>query len=139
MHHTCSTPLPVTDAVIRSIAFRAILESGEYPDNMREWQNLTPVKQMWDKCKTKLLLSYAAKVLSDKARDAVGKPFGGHAIVQALAHQVQAQVTNQMVDTLAVYLNNISAAATTTRSGTKLADHAASMSILVDTNASQAK
>ena len=44
-----------------------------------------------------------------------------------------------MVDMLAGYLDNISAAATTTRCGTELADLAAIMAILVDTNAAQAK
>ena len=51
---------------------------------MREWQKLTPANQTWDKLKTKFLLAYAAKELSDKARDAVGKPFGGQAVSQAL-------------------------------------------------------
>ena len=37
-------PLPVTEAAIQVIAFRSILASGEYPDNMREWQKLTPSK-----------------------------------------------------------------------------------------------
>ena len=36
------TPLQVTNAVMQSIAFRAILASGEYPDDMREWKKLTP-------------------------------------------------------------------------------------------------
>ena len=66
------TPIPVTDAVMQAIAFRAILVSGEYPDGMREWQKLTPVKQTWDKWKTKFLIAYSAKDLSDKAREAVG-------------------------------------------------------------------
>ena len=43
------TPLPVTDAVMQAIAFRAILTSGEYPDDIREWQKLTPAEQTWDK------------------------------------------------------------------------------------------
>ena len=75
------TPLPVTELVMQAIAFRAILASGEHPKNMREWQNLTPADQTWDKWKTKLLLDYVAKELSNKARDAVGQPFGGQAIV----------------------------------------------------------
>ena len=74
------TPLPVTDAVMQAITFRAILASGEYPNNMREWQKLTPADQTWDKWKTKFLLAYTAKELSDKARDAVGQPLGGQAI-----------------------------------------------------------
>ena len=133
------TPLPVTNAVMQAIAFRANLASGEYPDNMRKWQKLTPAEHMWDKCNTECLLAYADKELIDKARDAVGQPFGGQSIVQALTQQVQPQVTNQMVETLDGYLNNISAAATTTGRGKELDDFAASMAILVDTNASQAK
>ena len=39
------TPLPVTDAVMQAIAFRDILASGGYPDNMREWQNLMSADQ----------------------------------------------------------------------------------------------
>ena len=132
-------PLPVTDAFMQTIAFRAILASWEYPDNMREWKKLTPADQTWDKWKTKFLLAYAAKDLSNKAKGAVGQPFGGQAIAQALPQQVQPQVTNQMVDTLVGYLDNIAAAATTTGSGTELSDLAASMAILLDTNTDQAK
>ena len=36
------TPLPVADSVMQAIAFRSILASGEYPDDMREWKKLTP-------------------------------------------------------------------------------------------------
>ena len=133
------TPLPVTDAVMQAIAFRAILASGKYPDNMREWQKLTPAEQTWDKWKTKLLLAYAAKELIYKARDAVGQPFGGQTITHALLQQVQPQVTNQMVNTLAGYLDNIVAAATTPGISKELDDLAASMVILVDTNTEQAK
>ena len=79
------TPLPVTDAVMQVIAFRVILASGEYPNNMREWKKIPPAKNMWAKWKTKFLLAYAAKELSDKARDAVGQPFSGQSIAQALS------------------------------------------------------
>ena len=61
------------------------------------------------KWKTKFLLAYSAKDLSDKAQDAVGLPFGGQAISQALPHQVPPQVTNQMFNTISGYLNNIAA------------------------------
>ena len=44
-----------------------------------------------------------------------------------------------MVDTLAGYLGNIAAAATTTGRGTKMADLDARMAILVDTNTAQPK
>ena len=77
--------------------------------------------------------------MSDKARDAVGQPFGGQSISQALPQQVQPQATNQMVDTLSGYLDNIAAEATTTGRGTEIADLAASMAVLVDTNTAQAK
>ena len=39
------TPLPVTDVVMQEIAFRAILTSGGYPDDMREWQKPMPAYQ----------------------------------------------------------------------------------------------
>ena len=133
------TQLPVTDAVMQVIDFRAILTSGEYPNDMRERQNLTPTNQTWDKWKTKFLLAYSAKELSDKERDVVGQPFGGQAIAQALPQHIQPQVTNQMVDTLAGYFDIIAAAATTTGHGTDLAYIAASMAILLDTNAAQSK
>ena len=81
------------------------------------------------------MLAYVAKELRDKAKDAVGQPFGGQDITQALPQQFQSQVTNQMVEMIAGYLENIAAAATTTRRGTELADLATSMAILVDTNA----
>ena len=44
-----------------------------------------------------------------------------------------------MVDTLAGYLGNIAAAATTTGRGIKMADLDARMAILVDTNTAQPK
>ena len=44
-----------------------------------------------------------------------------------------------MVDTLTGYLDKIAAAATTTGRSSNMADLAASMAILVDTNAAQAK
>ena len=134
-----STPLLVTDEVMQGIAFRAILTSGEYPDNMREWQKLTPADQTWGNWKTKFLLVYSSKELSDKAMGAVRKPFGGQAIAQALPQQVQPQVTNQMFNMLSGYLDNTTAAANTTGRVTELADLATSMSILVDTNAAQSK
>ena len=82
------TPLPVTGAVIQEIAFTDILASGECPDNMREWQKLAPAEQTWEKWKIKFLLTYAAKLLSDKARDVVGQTFGGQAITQAMPQKV---------------------------------------------------
>ena len=85
------------------------------------------------------MLAYAAKYLSDKARDEVGHPFGGQAIAQALPQQVEPQVINHVVDTLDGYLDNIVAAATTPGQGTEMADISSSMDILVDTNAAQAK
>ena len=124
---------------MQAIAFRAILTSGEYPNNMREWQNITPTDQTWDKWKINFLLAYTSNELRNKARDSVGQPFGGQAIAQSLTQQVQPKVTNQMVYTLAGYLNNIVATATTTGRGTKLADLSASMYTLVDTNADQDK
>ena len=78
----------MTNVVMQAIAFRTILASGEYPDDMREWQNLTPAEQMWYKWKTKVLIAYAAKEMSDKARDAVGQTFCGEAIAQVLPQQV---------------------------------------------------
>ena len=101
---------------------------------MREWQKLKPAEKMWGKWKKKLFLAYAAKELSNKARHAVGQPFGGQYIAQALTQQVQPQVTNQMVDTLFGYLDKITVAATTTGRGTDMADLDARMAILVDTN-----
>ncbi len=60
-----------------------------------------------------------------------------------MAHETPLQpegaVTNEMVDNLAGYLDNIAAAATTAGKGTELADLAASLAILVATNATQAK
>ena len=88
------TPLPVTDAVMQAIAFRSILASGEYPEDMREWKKLTPDEQTWGKWKNKFLLFYAAKDLIYKARGGMGQPFGGQDIAQALPQQVQPQVTN---------------------------------------------
>ena len=82
------------------------------------------------------MAAYAAKELSDKARGAEGRPFGGKATEQPPppGRKGEMPITNQMVDTLAGYLDNIAAAAMNVGGGKELEDLAASMLILVDTN-----
>ena len=69
----------------------------------------------------------------------MGQTFSVKDIAHKLPQQVQPQVTNQMVDTLDGYLDNIAAAATTTGRVTELDNLITSMAILVNTNAAQAK
>ena len=69
----------------------------------------------------------------------MGQPFGSQAIAHTLPQEVQPQVTKQMIHTLAGYLDNITVAATITVRHTEMADLAASMAILVDTNSAQSK
>ena len=74
------------------------------------------------------------------ARETVDQLFGGEATELPPTHNnIHMPVTNQMVDTLAGYLDNIAAAATNAGGGKELAELAASVAILVDTNAVQAR
>ena len=86
-------------------------------------------------------VAYAAKNLSDKMHEAVGQPFGGKATKQPPQPCLKGDVpiTNQIVDTLAGYLDNIVTAATNMGGGKELEDLADSMAILVDTNSAQEK
>ena len=60
------------------------------------------------------LTAYAARELSDKAHEDVGQPFGGKATEQTTppGRKGDVPITNQMVETLAGYLDNITNAAT---------------------------
>ena len=126
---------------MHTIAFMALLDSNEYPYDMREWQNITLTKQTWEEWRVKFLAAHAAKDIRGKTCEDVGQMFGGEDTKQPPppSWKRDVPITNNMVDTLEGYLDNIAAEAMNVGGGKELADLAASMAILVDTNVAQAK
>ena len=90
---------------------------------------------------SEFLAAYSAKDLSNKSREAVGRPFGGEATKQPPmpGRKGDVPITNHMVDTIAGYLDNIADLDTNLGGGKELSDLAASIAILVETNVAQAK
>ena len=102
-------------------------------------------KQTWTEQKTTFRAAYVAKRQLESAREGEEKPLGGSALFGAapVAQEKKntegtPQMSNQMLDSLKGYLDNIAAAATqTAANGGPLAEFAASMAVSVDTVARQ--
>ena len=90
-----------------------------------------------------------AKRRSGASREVEDKPFGGSTVNDAheqmhrrghIASAVPSPITNQMLDSLEGYLNNIAASATqSVAKGGPLAELSASLAISIDTLAAQQK
>ena len=132
--------LPITDEYLHALALQALVATNAYEADTREWEKLPAHEQTWTAWKKKFRAAYAAKQRGEKTRDAGEQPFGGAAASTPM-RDIPLAGSNQMMDSLAGYLDNIAAAATNTATATggPLADLAASMVIVVDTNAAQAK
>ena len=105
----------------------------------REWRKLPAHEQTWTERKN-FCVAYAAKQHGEKERDGVDQPFGG--VVESIPTEDSLPAgLNEMMDSLAVYLENIVAEATENDSaqGGLLAELSASIDILEDTNYTQAK
>ena len=128
------------------MALKSLLQSGEYETETREWSRLPEDEQTWEEWKTTFRAAYLDKQRSEAAREGEEKPFGGSALFGAAPEKTQEKkntegtphLTNQMLDLLEEYLDNIAAAATqTAANGGLLAELAASLAISVDTAARQ--
>ena len=106
----------------------------------REWEKLLGHKKSCTERKKKFCTAYAAKQRGEKAQDAVDQVFGVAVEAIPTADSLLV-VSNEMMDSLAEYIDNIVGAAPNNDSaqGGILAELAASMDILVDTNTAQAK
>ena len=60
-----------------AVALKALLQSGEYETETREWSKLQETQQTWTKWKTNFREAYVAKRRSEAAREEEEKPFGG--------------------------------------------------------------
>ena len=135
---------------MHAVALKLLPQSGEYKTETQEWEKLPEDQQIWATWKTAFREAYVAKRSAEAAREGDEKSFGGSAIFGAapanepLRRQAQKKkaelspITNQMMDSLEGYLDNISAASTKTSANRgPLAELAASLAISVDTVARQ--
>ena len=130
---------------MHDVALKFLLQSCEYETEKREWSKLPEDNQTWAEWKTTFRAAYVVKRRSKAAREGEGKPFGGSALF--VAEQVREernkqegapQMSNQMLDLLEGYLDNIAAAATqTAANGGPLAELVAILAVSVDTVARQ--
>ena len=145
----------IYDVYMHAMALKSLLQPGEYETETREWSKLLENQQTWMAWKTTFQEAYVAKRRAEAALEGEEKPFGGSAIFGAAAEKTPnkqlrrrgnqktagtAPLTNQMMDSLEGYLENISAAAIKTVSnGGPLVDLAASLEISVETVTRQQK
>ena len=138
---------------MHAVALKSLLQSGEYKTETREWSKLLEYQQTWMEWKTIFQEAYAAKRRAEAAWEEKEKPFGGSVVFSATAEKTTneklrrrgnpatagpAQLTNQMMDLLEGYLDNIAASTTqTSAKGGPIAELAASLEISVDTVAIQ--
>ena len=133
---------------MHAVALKLLLQYGEYETETREWSKLLEDLQTWEAWKTTFREAYVAKRRAEASREGEEKPFGGSAIfgaapenskekIQSREHQKSAgpaPLTNQTMDSLEGYLDNIAAEDTqTAANGGPLAALAASLEISVDT------
>ena len=140
--------LVIPDDYMYAVALKLLLQSGEYETETREWSKLPDDKQTWSEWKTTFRAAYVAKLRSEAAREGEEKLFGRSALFGAAPEKRQdhkntegtPQLTNQMLELLEGYLDNIAAAATqTAANGGPLAELAASLAISVNTVVIQQK
>ena len=134
---------------MHAVALKLLIQSGEYETETREWSKIPEYQQTWVTWKTTFWEAYVAERRAKAAQEREAKPFGGSAIfcaapekkaneqLQRQEHQKTAgpaPITNQMMDSLEGYLDNISAVATQTAANRgPLAELAASLVISMDT------
>ena len=138
--------LVINDEYLHDVALKSILQSGEYKTETREWSKLPEADQNWEDWKTTFRAAYVAKRRSEAVREGEQKPFGGSSQfgVAPVGNEPEQKESNtttmsqQIMDSLEGYLDNIAAVATqTAATGTPLAELAASLAVSVDTVARQ--
>ena len=133
--------LVINDDYMHAVALKSLLQSVEYDTETREWSKLPEDEQTWSEWKTTFRAAYMAKQRSEATREGKEKPFGGSDLFGVAPDKRKEkkktegtpQLTNQMMDSLEGYLDNIAAAATqTATSGGLLAELAASLAVSLD-------
>ena len=127
------------------MALKSLLQSGEYDTETREWSKIPEDEQTWAEWKTTFRAACVAKRGAEAAREGEEKPFGGSALFGAAPVSQEnkktegtPQMSNQMLDLLEGYLDNIAAAANQmTANGGPLAELAANLAVSLDTVARQ--
>ena len=133
--------LVIHDKYMHNVALKLLLQSGEYETETQEWSKLPEDQKIWVAWKTTFQEAYVAKRRAEAAWEGEEKPFGGSAIfgsapekkgnekLRMREHQKTAgpaPLTNQMVDLLEEYLENIATVAMkTAANGGPLAELAA--------------
>ena len=131
------------------MALKLLPQSGDYKTETREWFKLPEYKKIWAVWKTTFQVDYVEKRCAEAAWEGEEKSFGvsyifGAAPEKKANEQLRRQeyqktagpapLTNQMMDLLEGYLDNISVVATqTVANGGPLTELAASLEISVDT------
>ena len=141
--------LEIQDEHMHAVVLKSLLESGEYKTRRRKWSKLPDDQQTRTAWKTTSSEVYMEKRQAEAAREGEDKPFGGAAADKAhdQLHQqaitssdVTAPLSNQMMDLIEGYLNNISAATTqAVANGGPLAEFSTILAVSVDTVEAQAK
>ena len=114
--------LVINGEYLHAVALKPLLQSGEYETETRGWSKLPEDKKTWSEWKTTFRVAYVAKRQAEAAREGEEKPFGGSALFGVAPAKTQEktktegtpQLTNQMLNSIKEYLDNIAAAATQT-------------------------
>ena len=101
----------ITDKYIHALALQTFFASNEYEVDTREWEKLPAQEQTWTECNKKFRAAYDENQRGEKSRDAVDQTFGGAVEAITMEESLPAG-SNEMMDSLAGYLDNIVAAAT---------------------------
>ena len=134
---------------MHAVELKFLLKPGEYETETRKWLKLPIDQQKWTAWKTTFMEAYVVKRRAKYAREGEEKPFGGAAADKAqyqlhwrvrTSSAVPAPLSNQMMDLIKGYLDNIATAATQAVANIgPLAELSTRLAISVDTVAAQAK
>ena len=117
----------------------SLIKSVEYATKTREWLKLPDVQQKWTAWKTTFREAYVAKRRAKAVREGEDKPFGGSAVNYTHKQMrrrgytdsaVPDPLTNQMLNSIEGYLDNIAMATTkAVAKGGSLVEFSASLAI----------
>ena len=145
--------LVTQDDYMHAVALKSLLQSGEYKTETREWSKLPDDQQIWTAWKATFREAYVVKRRDEAFQEGEEKPFCGSAVIGDSAVKEKngklqrrgntasaglSPLTNQILESLEGYLENIAAAtAKTISKGGSVAELTASLEIPVDTVARQ--
>ena len=141
--------LIIQDKYMQAVALKLLIKLGDYESETRECSKFPDYQQIWTAWKTTFREAFVAKRRAEAAMEGEEKLFSGSAESDAhnqlhqrgaTASAVPAPLQNHILDSLEVYLENISTAATqAVAKGGPIAELSASLAILIDTVAAQQK